>query len=94
MHHNSFWWGVNVGDYLIHGIHIKSVGGVFGICIFLALLSFLFEYLRFLQTKQRQKVLKLRAKQIRMLCSTESSALLAERVTDLKNPLNITLYDR
>ncbi|KAJ8941139.1 hypothetical protein NQ318_004258 [Aromia moschata] len=57
-------------------------------------LAFLFEFLRFLQTKQKQRELILRAKQIKQLCPTESAALLARTITNPQNPLNITLFDR
>lgn len=90
----SFWWGTNVGDFLVYGIKVNSTWATIGACVFLALISFLFEWLRYLQTRQRQKELKIRAKQIQMLCSTESSALLAEQVRNLRNPLNINLCDR
>lgn len=94
MHKQSFWWGINVEDFWFKGFTVKSVGGLIGICFLVGSMAFFFEYLRYLQTKQKQKELILRAKQIKLLCSTESAALLAQTITNPRNPLNITLCNR
>ncbi|KAJ8920530.1 hypothetical protein NQ315_005399 [Exocentrus adspersus] len=94
MHSEAFWWGTKVNDFWFKGFTVHSVEGLLGICGLVGFMAFLFEYLRYLQTKQKQKELILRAKQIKLLCSTESAALLAQTITDTRNPLNITLPDR
>ncbi|XP_018569418.1 copper transporter 5.1-like isoform X2 [Anoplophora glabripennis] len=94
MDNQSFWWGTDVEDFWFRGFTVKSQQGLIGLCFLVGFMAFLFEYLRYLQTKQKQKELILRAKQIKLLCSTESAALLAQTVTNTRNPLNITLCDR
>lgn len=89
-----FFWGTDVGDFLIKGINVHTGWGLVATCAFIAVMSFIFEFLRYLQTKHRQRELKIRATQLKMLCSTESAALLLNEATDLKNPLNITLWQR
>ncbi|KAJ8985650.1 hypothetical protein NQ317_015146 [Molorchus minor] len=92
--HDFFWGGTEVHDFIFSGFSVNSVGGLIGICVLVGSLAFLFEFLRFIQTKQKQKELILRAKQIKQLCPTESAALLAQTITNPRNPLNITLFDR
>ncbi|XP_066252156.1 protein SLC31A2-like isoform X2 [Euwallacea similis] len=94
MNQEYFYFGADLGVFLIKGIDVKSTGGLVAVCIFVACLSFFFEFLRYVQTKCKQRELKIRAKQIKMLCPTESATLLAQTITDTRNPLNITLYDR
>ncbi|XP_048524086.1 uncharacterized protein LOC109543091 isoform X1 [Dendroctonus ponderosae] len=94
MNRQSFYFGSDVGVFLIKGIDVKSTGGLVAICVFVGCFSFFFEYLRYLQTKSKQKELKLRAKQIKQLCPTESATLLAGTITNPRNPFNITLFDR
>ncbi|KAJ8961026.1 hypothetical protein NQ314_006008 [Rhamnusium bicolor] len=94
MNTESFWWGTKVENFLFKGFSVNSITGLLGICVLMCSMSFIFEYLRYLQTKQKQKELILRAKQIKQLCPTESASLLAQTITNLRNPLNITLFDR
>ncbi|CAH1154698.1 unnamed protein product [Phaedon cochleariae] len=94
MMHQAFWWGTQVDDLLFKGFSANSVGGLIGQCLFIGGMAFFFEYLRYLQTKQKQRELVLRVKQLKLLCPTESAALLAQTVTNPTNPLNITLFDR
>ncbi|XP_060526622.1 uncharacterized protein LOC132702167 isoform X2 [Cylas formicarius] len=94
MHKQSFWFGKDLGVYLVKGVNVQSTAGLLAVCIFVGSMAFAFEYLRYLQTKSKQRELKLRAKQIKMLCPTESSKLLAQTVSNPRNPLNITLFDR
>lgn len=91
---SSFWWGKKVDDFLFSGFSVNSAGGLFGICLMIFSMAFFFEYLRYVQVRHKQKELALRVKQLKLLCPTESATLLAQTVTDLKNPLNITLFDR
>ncbi|XP_057669965.1 uncharacterized protein LOC130902125 [Diorhabda carinulata] len=91
---DCFYWGVTVENLLFKGFSSKTVGGLIGQCFFVGSLAFLFEYLRYLQTKQKQKELILRVKQLKLVCTTESAALIAQTVTNPENPLNITLFDR
>lgn len=91
---SSFWWGRKVDDFLFKGFSVDSGGGLFGLCLIIFAMAFLFEYLRFLQVKHKQKELALRVKQLKLLCPTESAVLLSQTVTNLKNPLNITIFDR
>ncbi|XP_049820017.1 probable low affinity copper uptake protein 2 isoform X2 [Aethina tumida] len=86
---NAFFWGTDVGTYLFKGLEINSVGGLVVLCLLVTLMSFVFEYLRFLQTKHRQKELILRSKQLKQICTTESASLIRGNV-DERNPLNIT----
>ncbi|CAH0559045.1 unnamed protein product [Brassicogethes aeneus] len=90
---DAFFWGPNVGVYLFKGLEINSLGGLIGLCIVIAIMAFVFEYLRYLQTKHRQRELILRSKQLKQICSTESASLIGENV-DPRNPLNITLKHR
>lgn len=91
---SSFWWGKEVDNFLFKGFSVNSTGGLFGICLIIFSMAFIFEYLRYLQVRHKQRELALRVKQIKLLCPTESATLLAQTVTDLKNPLNITVFDR
>ncbi|XP_076258443.1 uncharacterized protein LOC143195303 isoform X2 [Rhynchophorus ferrugineus] len=94
MHQQYFYFGSDLGVYLIRGINVKSAGSLTAVCFFVGFMSFIFEYLRFLQTKSKQRELILRAKQIKQLCPTESATLLAQTITNPRNPLNITIFDR
>lgn len=90
----SFWWGTKVDDFWFKGFSVNSEGGLFGLCLIIFSMSFLFEYLRYLQVRHKQRELALRVKQLKLICPTESATLLAQTVTDLKNPLNISLFER
>lgn len=94
MHEQYFFFSSALGTYLIKGIDVKSPGALSAVCVFVGVMAFIFEYLRFLQTKSKQRELVLRAKQIKQLCPTESATLLAKTITNPRNPLNITLFDR
>lgn len=94
MHQQFFYFSSDLGVYLIKGIEVKGSAGLIAVCIFVGCLSFAFEYLRFLQSKNKQRELILRAKHIKQLCPTESATLLAQNITDPRNPFNITLFDR
>ncbi|CAG9864980.1 unnamed protein product [Phyllotreta striolata] len=85
---------VKVENLLFYGFSSNTVEGLVGMCLFVGALSFFFEFMRYIQTKQKQKELRLRVKQLKLLCPTESAALIAQRVTNTRNPLNITLFDR
>lgn len=89
-----FFFDYKVEHLLFYGFSSNSPEGLVGMCLFIGGISFLFEFLRFIQTIQKQKELKLRVKQLKLLCPTESAALIAESVTNPRNPLNITLFDR
>ncbi|KAG5869395.1 hypothetical protein JTB14_026271 [Gonioctena quinquepunctata] len=89
-----FRWGIYEKDLLFKGFSTESVGGFIGQCLFVGAMAFCFEYLRFLQSKQKQRELILRVKQLKLLCSTESASLLARSITNPLNPLNITLFHR
>lgn len=91
---SSFWWGTKVDDFLFKGFSVNSGGGLFGLCLIIFSMAFLFEFLRYFQVKHKQKELSLRVQQLKLLCPTESATLLAQQLTNLKNPLNITLFDR
>jgi copper transporter 1 len=92
----SFWWDYQVTDYLFKGLTAHSVGGLIGMCICVAAMSFTFEFLRYLQARQRQKELMLRSEQLKTICPTETSTLLAEGAATTVNtpPINITMMDR
>ncbi|XP_072401001.1 uncharacterized protein [Diabrotica undecimpunctata] len=89
-----FYWGIKVDHLLFKGFSSHSVPGLIGQCLFIGCLAFLFEFLRYVQTKQKQKELILRVKQLKLICTTECAALIAQRVINPQNPLNITLFDR
>ncbi|XP_028141105.1 probable low affinity copper uptake protein 2 isoform X2 [Diabrotica virgifera virgifera] len=89
-----FYWGVKVDHLLFKGFASHSVGGLIGQCLFVGSMAFLFEFLRYIQTKQKQKELILRVKQLKLICTTECSALITQSVANPQNPLNITLFDR
>ncbi|XP_023015283.2 uncharacterized protein isoform X1 [Leptinotarsa decemlineata] len=91
---DSFWWGTKVEHLLFKGFSSQFVGGLIGLCLFVGAMAFFFEYLRFIQTKQKQRELIIRVKQLKLLCPTDSAALLARTITNPQNPLNITLFDR
>lgn len=90
----SFWWGKKVDHFLFKDFAVNSKGGIFGLCLIVFSMAFFFEYLRYLQTKHKQRELILRVKQLKLLCPTESAELVARTIVDTKNPLNITLLDR
>ncbi|XP_044762269.1 copper transporter 5-like isoform X1 [Coccinella septempunctata] len=92
--HMSFWWSSDVDDFLVYGFNISSPGFLSLLCICVVFFSFFFEWLRYLQTKQRQRELILRAKQLSLICANENTILLARNITDRRNPLNITVCDR
>lgn len=92
--YSSFWWGKKVDDFLFKGFSVNSVGGILGLCLITFSMAFLFEYFRYVQVRHKQKELALRVKQLKLICPTESATLLVEKVTNLKNPFNITLCDR
>ncbi|XP_050293881.1 uncharacterized protein LOC126734343 [Anthonomus grandis grandis] len=94
MNHQSFFFGSNLGTFLIKGIEVKSTRALIGVCVFVGCMSFVFEFLRYLQTKSKQRELKIRAKQLKQLCPTESASLLRQTITNPRNPFNITLFDR
>lgn len=91
---SSFWWGIKIEEFLFKNFGVNSKGGLFGLCLIVFSMAFLFEYLRYVQVKHKQKELSLRVKQLKLLCPTESATLLARTVTNLQNPLNITIFDR
>lgn len=76
--HNFFWWGCSFENFLFYGYNIKSVGILLSTCFGVAALSFIFEWLKLLQAKYRQKELFLRARQLKTICPSESSTLLGE----------------
>lgn len=90
----SFWWGKKVDPFLFKNFSVNSEWGLFGLSMIVFSMAFFFEYLRYLQTKHKQRELILRVRQLKLLCPTESAELVARTVVDTKNPLNITLLDR
>lgn len=46
MNHQSFFFGVDLGVFLIKGIDVKTTSGLVGACVFVGCLSFIFEFLR------------------------------------------------
>ncbi|EFA08289.1 protein SLC31A2 isoform X1 [Tribolium castaneum] len=74
--HMSFWWDYKLTDYLFRGLSSHSIAGLVGMCLSVASMSFAFEFLRYLQAKQRQKELILRSEQLKTICPTETSTLL------------------
>lgn len=90
----SFWWDSKISDYLFKGLSPKSPFGFIVICIIIAIMSFTFEFIRYLQAKQRQKELILRSEQLKTICPTESSTLLTENVSAPDPGINITIIDR
>ncbi|KAL1506791.1 hypothetical protein ABEB36_006088 [Hypothenemus hampei] len=94
MQKQSFYFGTDLGVFLFKGINIDTITGLVIVCIVIGSMSFLFEFLRYMQTKSKQRELKIRAKQLKQLCPTESASLLAQTITNPQNPLNITLFDR
>ncbi|KAK9871199.1 hypothetical protein WA026_011480 [Henosepilachna vigintioctopunctata] len=92
--HMSFWWSSKVDNFLIYGFNINSTGFLILLCLCVTFFAFLFEWLRYLQTKQRQRELILRAKQLSLICANENTILLSRNITDRRNPLNITTADR
>ncbi|CAG9772372.1 unnamed protein product [Ceutorhynchus assimilis] len=94
MHKQSFFFGSDLGVYLIKGIDVQEGKGLVAVCFFVGFMSLFFEYLRYLQAKNNQRELKLRAVQLKQLCPTESATLLARTITNPKNPFNITIFDR
>lgn len=90
----TFWWDVEFDDFFFKGFDIKSTTSLVLICILLAALAAIFEWLKLVQAKLRQKQLFLRAQQIRTICPpTESSSLLIDSVFK-DHTLNITVQDR
>ncbi|KAJ3645060.1 hypothetical protein Zmor_022748 [Zophobas morio] len=93
--HMFFWWDYKITDFLFHGLTTTSVGSLFGVCIVVSAMSFLFEVLRYFQAKHRQKELMLRSQQIRTICPTETSTLLTENSQSATRPhIKITRIDR
>nr|CAI5862917.1 unnamed protein product [Callosobruchus analis] len=91
---DSFYWSNEVENFLFKGFSVHSNRGLLGICFIIFGMAFMFEYLRYIQTLHKQRELKLRVKQLKLLCPTESATLLQRTITDPTNPLNITLFDR
>lgn len=77
---------------------MHTTGGLIGTCLLVGSLAFLFELLRYLQAKHRQRELILRSRQLRTICPSDSATLLTTNknvgATDPRNPLNITIFDR
>lgn len=46
MHQQYFYFGSDLGVYLINGINVKSSGSLTAVCLFVGFMSFIFEYLR------------------------------------------------
>ncbi|KAL3280041.1 hypothetical protein HHI36_017548 [Cryptolaemus montrouzieri] len=92
--HMTFWWSSEVDNFLIYGFNITSAGYLSLLCICVIFSAFFFEWLRYLQTKQRQRELILRAKQLSLICANENTILIARNLSDPRNPLNITVCDR
>lgn len=90
----TFWWKTQLNDFLFYGFNISSTVVLLLVCFGVAFFAFLFEWFRFLQTKQRQRELILRAKQLSLICATEHTILLSQNIENRRNPLNITLCDR
>lgn len=87
---DAFWWGYNIKNFFFHGFTISSVGGLIATCIGLALMSILFEYLKLLQAKQRQKELIHRSRNLRAVCPNTETATLLQNT----EPAIVTRKDR
>lgn len=85
-----FWWSSNVTNYLFPGCNINSIPAFVSTCISLVVLGFILEWIKLLQSKLQQTEMKLRSRQLRTVCPTESSTLIDE---DARNP-EITLNQR
>lgn len=66
-----------VNDFFVGGLNIHSTPGFVGLCFILATIAFLFEGMKLLQAKHKQSELKLRSRQLRTICASEASGLLA-----------------
>ncbi|KAB0803898.1 hypothetical protein PPYR_00868 [Photinus pyralis] len=76
--HMTFWWDTNIPDLLFYGCNISSKGWLTLTCLILIALGILFEWLKLLQAKQKQRELIIRARQIRTVCpSSETSTLIS-----------------
>ncbi|CAH1961211.1 unnamed protein product [Acanthoscelides obtectus] len=91
---NYFYWSNTVENFLFKGCSVNSNRGLTGLCFIIFVMAFMFEYLRYIQTIHKQRELKLRVKQLKLLCPTESASLLQRSITDPTNPFNITLFDK
>lgn len=92
--HMSFWWGKKIENFLIYGLSVNSVGGVLALCLGCALLAFLFEWIKLIQAKEKQKELIIRAKQIKTICPPKEDASLLPDNATMHKPLDLSMRNR
>lgn len=89
-----FWWSTVVDNFLFYGYNIKSAAGLISTCLGLIALAVIFEWLKLIQARLRQRELFLRAKQLRTICPSSESSTLIFSSRHMIQPVNITLCDR
>lgn len=89
-----FWWSTVVDNFLFYGYNIKSAAGLISTCLGLIALAVIFEWLKLIQARLRQRELFLRAKQLRTICPPSESSTLIFSSRHMIQPVNITLCDR
>lgn len=75
--HTSFWFGVNIKDFLFYGYNIQSVLTLLATCFGLLVFGVIMEWLGLVQAKIRHNELVERQQQLRRICPTESDSLIA-----------------
>jgi len=89
-----FWWSATVNNFLFYGLNIHSVPWLLALCFAVACFAFLFEFLRLLQSRQRQKELIIRAKQIQTICPMKEDSSLLSRHNTTVRPVDLSVRNR